>query len=80
MVINKFVSHNFQIKFCDFGLATAFDGKIFNAVNLLEKQVHLLTINIHFACFSVDFRQGNHANTNCKLCNSRPLSNCDYDI
>ena len=32
-----YLSHNFQIKFCDFGLATAFDGKDFRCDKYVGK-------------------------------------------
>ena len=32
-----YLSHNFQIKFCDFGLATAFDGKDFRCNKYVGK-------------------------------------------
>lgn len=32
-----YLSHNFQIRFCDFGLATAFDGKDFRCNKYVGK-------------------------------------------
>lgn len=46
-----YLSHNFQIRFCDFGLATAFDGKDFRCNKYVGKTgIRLCPYQIIYVC------------------------------